>query len=314
MMPMPNKTSRSDAPKVAVLLAAFNGMAWVAEQLASILNQQDVSVIVFVSVDQSSDGTEAWLDLQASQDARVQVLPHGRVFKGAAPNFFRLFQEVNLEEFDYVCLSDQDDIWLPEKLSRATQVLAQENALAYSSNVVAFWGDGRTALINKAQAQVRWDYLFEAAGPGCTYVFKATLAHEIQQFVIAHSQNIDQVGLHDWLIYAYARSHGYAWVIDHESYILYRQHSQNQVGVNAGLKGFMRRARKVSSGWALAQAALIAKMVGADQTPFVKSWLAGGSIGLLKLSLEFWNCRRRIRDKFIFLFSCLYLAVFGKSL
>ncbi|WP_216275249.1 glycosyltransferase [Polynucleobacter sp. 31A-FELB] len=314
MMSVSREPAGSDVAKVAVLLAAFNGMAWLDEQLASILNQEGVLVTVFISVDQSSDGTEAWFDLQAARDVRLRVLPHGRVFGSAAPNFFRLFQEVDLSEFDYVCLSDQDDIWSPEKLSRATQVLAQEGVVAYSSNAIAFWEDGRTALVNKSQAQVRWDYLFEAAGPGCTYVFKASLAWEIKQFIASHGQEINQVGLHDWLIYAYVRSRGYRWTIDHQALIYYRQHSQNQVGVNAGLKGFMRRASKVSSGWALTQAALIARMIGADKAPFVRSWIAGGSLGLLRLSLDFWNCRRRFRDKFIFLFSCLYLALFGKGL
>lgn len=44
-------------PKVAVLLAAYNGMAWIEAQLDSILKQANVCVSVFISVDTSSDGT-----------------------------------------------------------------------------------------------------------------------------------------------------------------------------------------------------------------------------------------------------------------
>ena len=296
---------------VAVLLAVFNGIQYLADQLDSILRQEGVSVEIFVSVDESTDGSEQWVDKRAAADSRIHVLPHGHKFGGAAPNFFRLFREASFEGFDYVCLSDQDDVWLPNKLLRAHQVMVDRSAQAYSSNAIAFWEDGRTAFINKAQPQTKWDYLFEAAGPGCTYVLDVTLATEIQTLAREQVSAIASVGLHDWFIYAYARSRGYRWIIDEQAFIHYRQHSQNQVGMNSGFKAFMHRARKVSSGWALGQSALIAKIIGMENDPFVKSWIAGSPKGLFKLSFLFWSCRRRLRDKFLFLMTCIYLALKG---
>ncbi len=43
--------------KIAVLLAAYNGMEWIEEQIASILSQKGVSIKIFISVDLSSDRT-----------------------------------------------------------------------------------------------------------------------------------------------------------------------------------------------------------------------------------------------------------------
>ena len=167
------------------------------------------------------------------------------------------------------------------------------------------------AFIKKSQAQTQWDYLFEAAGPGCTYVLKVDLAKEIQQLVVSDQERIDLIGLHDWFIYAYTRSKGYGWVIDDQALIQYRQHSNSQVGMNSGLKAFMHRARKVSSGWALGQSALIAKIIGMENNPFVKTWISGKPWGLLCLACSFWSCRRRVRDKFLFLLTCLFLAMKG---
>lgn len=300
-------------PRFAVLLAVFNGVAYLQEQLDSILLQEDVDVEVFVSVDISTDGSEQWIDTVAAGNTHIHVLPHGQRFGGAAPNFFRLFRDVSFDKFDYICLSDQDDIWLPKKLSRAQQVLEGHSAQAYSSNALAFWEDGKTAFICKSQAQTEWDYLFEAAGPGCTYVLKSALAKEIQLLAIDKSEDIAMVGLHDWFIYAYARSKDYGWHIDDQALIHYRQHAQNQVGMNSGLKAFMHRARKVSSGWALGQSALIARIIGMESAPFVRPWIGGRPFGLLQLSFSFWACRRRLRDKFLFLMTCLYLALTGGS-
>jgi rhamnosyltransferase len=52
-------------PRVAVLLAAYNGMQYIAEQMDSILAQIGVDVTVFISVDRSTDGTEKWVEALA---------------------------------------------------------------------------------------------------------------------------------------------------------------------------------------------------------------------------------------------------------
>ena len=300
-------------PSVAVLLAAFNGMAWLPEQLASVLDQVEVTVTVFVSVDQSTDGTEAWIDQMATQDSRIQVLPHGQIFGGAAPNFFRLIREIDFSRFDFVALADQDDLWLTHKLSRAIEVLKNEQADAYSSNVIAFWPDGKKVLIKKSQPQVRWDFLFEAAGPGCTYVLTKPFALALQERIHRQANIVSKIGLHDWFIYAFARSSKFQWVIDSEALMLYRQHAGNQVGMNKGLKALKHRAQKVLSGWAFEQSRLIAKANGLDQSLFVKTCLNGKRLAFLGLGLYSWQCRRRLSDRIIFSGMCFLLALIGQG-
>ncbi len=302
-----------DGVSVAVCLAAYNGRAWIREQLDSILHQENVSVTVFVSVDLSNDGTEAWVEEYSKSDNRVVQLPTGLRLGGAAANFFRLIRDVDFAEFDYVSFADQDDVWHSDKLWRAHCVLVQQGADGYSCNVTAFWPDGRTKLINKAQPQRHWDYIFEAAGPGCTYVMRRDLALAIQEFVRNHWAGVQAVVLHDWLTYAYARANGYIWVIDDWVGMQYRQHSANQVGVNVGLKAFVFRAKKVLCGWFTTQAALIANLVDLDGDPFVMHWKKGGSVGLVWLALHASQCRRRGRDRIFFALSCLILAATGRN-
>lgn len=296
-------------PKCAVGLAAFNGVYWLSDQLDSILNQSQVSVTVFVSVDQSSDGSEQWFDQRALFDNRIIVLPHEERFGGAARNFFRLLRDMDVSDFDYVCFADQDDIWLPNKLFRAHEMLVSTGADAYSSNVTAFWPDGRQALIEKSQPQRQWDFLFEAAGPGCTYVMKRPLACALQDLVRRRWDEVQEVGLHDWFAYAFARANGYRWVIDDFSGMLYRQHEKNQVGVNAGRRAFVHRANKILSGWGLTQSVLIARLIGFNDDPFVRRWSNGSRLGLLWLALHAGQCRRRVRDQILFGLSCVALSL-----
>ena len=136
-------------PRVAVCLAAYNGRAWLQEQLQSILQQEGVEVRIFVSVDRSDDGTEAWVSEYCRAEGRVLLLPTGERFGGAAPNFFRLLKEVDFSQFEYVSLADQDDIWYPDKLRRAISMLEESKADCYSSNVMAFWEDGTQRLVEQ---------------------------------------------------------------------------------------------------------------------------------------------------------------------
>ncbi|MCY1396983.1 Glycosyl transferase family 2 [compost metagenome] len=295
--------------KVAVLLAAYNGQNWLSEQVTSILQQKGVDVTIYISVDKSSDGTEEFVDSVALANARVKALPHGERFGGAAKNFFRLVKEVDFSEFDFVAFSDQDDIWNADKLIRAINAIASYGVDAYSSNVTAFWSGGRREVIVKSQPQVEYDYLFEAAGPGCTYVFKQPLMGEIQRQVRERWSDIQAVTLHDWFCYAYARANGYNWFIDPVPSMLYRQHESNQVGINSGLPAFKKRFAKVTDGWWLSQALIIAQLVGMKDHVFVRSWSRRDRFNLAALALSSHKCRRRVRDKFIFSIFCLILAI-----
>ncbi|CAI8959291.1 glycosyltransferase [Pseudomonas sp. IT-P395] len=300
-------------PKIAVLLAAYNGMQWIEEQVASILGQQSVDVTIHISVDLSDDGTEAWCKALGEVDSRVILLPPAGRFGGAARNFFRLIRDVDLHDYDAVSFADQDDIWESDKLLRATQAITSHGVDAYSSNVTAFWPDGKTILLDKSQPQVAWDFLFEAAGPGCTYVLSPALARSLRQQVIQDWEQLQQVSLHDWYCYAFARSHGFKWFIDSRPSMLYRQHESNQVGANTGLTSLFQRYVTIHEGWWFKQVQAIALLVGADKNPFVSSWLPLRRRDLLRLSVRGGQCRRRPRDKFLFFFVCWLTAVVGRK-
>lgn len=300
-------------PRYLVMLAAYNGRQWIAEQVDSILDQEGVAVTLLISVDTSIDGTEQWVSDRAASDARVQYLPHGEKFGGAARNFFRLIKEAPKGDFDYFAFADQDDIWLPRKLLQAANVIVERGADGYSGNVTAFWPEGRERVIVKSQPQVEYDHLFEAAGPGCTYVFSRSLFCQLQAHLLEKFVSVQDVTLHDWYCYAFSRTHGFKWEIDSNSYMRYRQHANNQVGVNSGLKAFRARLAKVFDGWWLSQSLLISTLVGVRDTPFVRSWSNLRRVDLVRLALAGFKCRRRLRDKFVFTGLCLTLVILRQT-
>lgn len=291
--------------KVIVLFAAYNGADFISQQLDTILQQQNVQVHVVCSIDLSCDNSFEICSCYAERFENVTVLPYGERFGGAGKNFFRLLHDTNFEVYDYIAFSDQDDIWPSDKLSRAVESLQQYDC--YSSNVTAFWEDGRGVLINKAQPQRRWDYLFEAAGPGCTYVFKLEVALQFKEFLLKSYQNISRdVALHDWLIYAFARNRNYRWFIDAKPMMLYRQHENNQVGTNNSISAAIKRFKLIRNKWYRHQVMSIADTIGLQNTSVYKFGLSNGYVGNLFLLCNIHNLRRRFRDRFALAISLLF--------
>lgn len=296
--------------KVAVLLASYNGVNYIKEQVDSILNQKEVDVTIFVSDDLSTDNTIKYLQGIYKDDKRLVYLESNQKFGGAAKNFFRLIKDVDFSNFDYISLSDQDDIWYEDKLIRAIQTMKEKQVDAYSSNVLAFWEDGKEMIINKAQSQTKYDYLFEAAGPGCTYVFSQKLADDIKKFMLKEWEEVNQVELHDWLIYAYSRENNYKWYIDATPSMRYRQHLSNQVGANDGFNAKIKRLQLVFSSWYRDETKKIILLLKIENRySFSKCILKKSYLNNLILLKYVLNFRRKTKEK-VFLSLLLLFGVY----
>ena len=296
--------------KIAVLLASYNGVKYIKEQIDSILNQKEVDVTIFISDDLSTDGTIEYLQDIYKDFKNIVYLPSGSKFGGAGKNFFRLIKDVDFSSFDFISFVDQDDIWYEDKLIRAIKTIEDKQLDAYSSNVLAFWEDGKEMIINKSSSQARYDYLFEAAGPGCTYVLKKDLAISLQNFICENWEEVNKVELHDWFIYAFARENNYKWHIDEKPSMRYRQHTSNQVGANDGLKAKLKRLKKVLSSWYRDEIIKIIKVLRLENKYKFSKYILNKSylnnLLLLKYSFEF---RRNKKEK-LFLSLLILLGVF----
>lgn len=84
------------------------------------------------------------------------------------------------DQHDFVALSDQDDIWKENKLIHAIKQIGTDGF--YSSNVTAFYSDGRQVLINKSQKMTSYDYFFEGGGPVVLTSFQLKMHSNLGNF------------------------------------------------------------------------------------------------------------------------------------
>lgn len=263
-----------DLPKVLVLLATYNGVAWLSDQLESIFSQRGVDVDVLVSDDCSDDGT-AELLLKYERNGCLKILSIGKKFGSAGKNFHNLILGANVSSYDFVAFSDQDDIWDPEKLSRAVDQLGKHMADGYSSVVRAMYEDGKSYLLTQSSRQRELDFLYEGAGQGCSFVMTAGFFIRVQESlnICVEKGLSERFYYHDWFVYIVARVNNYRWCFDDYVCLDYRQHEDNDTGTRRGVRAVIDRLVKIRSGWYFDQvntAALIAEELGCRENSFRK--------------------------------------------
>lgn len=112
-----------EAPSIVVVMSTYNGAEHLVEQLDSVLSQDVGSLSVLVRDDGSTDGTVGILE--GYERAGSIELVRGENL-GVVGSFLDLISRAPADA-DFIALADQDDVWHPDKLSRALEVLAKKD-------------------------------------------------------------------------------------------------------------------------------------------------------------------------------------------
>ncbi len=225
---------------IDVLLATYNGEKYVREQIDSILNQTYSNINLFISDDCSKDSTVEILKDYEKRDSRVKVFVQQNNL-GYVKNFEFLIRQV---KSDYYMLSDQDDVWLPEKIEKSYRHLIEENAdLVFCDLEVvdkelntifpSFWEYLKIDKKIKKYNDYKMVYLYNCAN-GCAIISKSKFIEGMLPL-----PNDSEFMLHDYWITLYVSLHGKISYLD-EKLIKYRQHGNNQVGTEKTSHKFRR--------------------------------------------------------------------------
>lgn len=113
--------------KVVIVLATYNGAPWLEAQVRSLQAQDEPAWRLLARDDGSSDGTPALLARLAREEPRLEVL-EGRERLGVVGNFGALLEAARRAGADYLAPCDQDDVWRPDRLSRALALMGRLEA------------------------------------------------------------------------------------------------------------------------------------------------------------------------------------------
>lgn len=228
--------------RITILLCTFNGAAHLDAQLQSYLAQTHSMWDLWVSDDASTDGTLALLDRfrrdhGVGRDIRVLDGPK----QGGAANFLSLLCHPDLPAGP-VALSDQDDVWMPHKLTRALAALGQAGPVALYGAQSLHCDEGLRVLGQSTPMQQPCfaNALVQNVVSGHSAVLSAAAVGLVQQAGVP-----DGVPYHDWWLYQLISGAGGNVVIDAMPVLYYRQHGANVMGAHRGLRARINRVRLV---------------------------------------------------------------------
>lgn len=216
--------------QVAVLMSTYNGEKYIREQIDSILSQIKVNVTLFIRDDGSTDSTVKIITQYTEKYSNIKLWVGENI--GVGNSFMQLLYSLT-DEFDYYAFSDQDDIWLNEKLERAIEKISKNTVpTLYVSNQILVDKNGRKLGMRYVQKPdlSYMQTLSNNKATGCTMLWNKALNDRLTDINARPSKILLDNRIHDVWISAVAGLIGEI-VYDQNGYILYRQHENNVVGV-----------------------------------------------------------------------------------
>ena len=212
---------------ITVLMSTYNGEKYIKQQIDSIYAQNNVKIQLIVRDDGSTDQTTEILRSYEAQNLKW----YKGTNCGAACSFMKMIYES--PESEYYALADQDDIWLPEKLESAINMIKHECGkddipLLYFCNQIFLYGDEQIGEYRHPATYSIPTLVQTILGndiSGCTMVFnnklkKCLCSHKIEEAVL-------RMRYHDVWIVALASIYGRI-LFDSRPYMLFRRHERNE--------------------------------------------------------------------------------------
>ena len=231
-------------PRIAVLLAAYNGEKYLSQQLDSIL-LQTLPLDIFISVDHSSDDTYSIASMYSTMYENVYLLCNDPPSGSSCANFLNLLNIVDLSRYHYISFSDQDDIWLPDKIESGLKELTSSGCDIISTAMLPF-SDTRQVkynAINRPEYPIsKYSFLLRSYGSACTTIISSSVARlVIERSSLLSSHQKSSLIYFDWLLSAVASFEQLKWRQSSYISMFYRQHRNNVLGASFGITAFTKR-------------------------------------------------------------------------
>ena len=226
----------TDKPLISILMAVYEPrMDWLRQQLVSLNEQTYPNLRLYIRDDCSP--TVPYEQIQSCVQECITrfsyTITRNEENLGSNGTFELLTREADGELFAYC---DQDDVWLPEKLTVLQEAMERERAVLAYSDVSAVDDEGKLLAGSLRELRPRLTYLegsdlapklfFRNCVAGCAMLVNSNIAKRAIPFP-------RQTVCDHWIALLAATEGTIAFVPD--QLVRYRQHKHNQTGVLAGV-------------------------------------------------------------------------------
>ena len=220
--------------KINIVMSTYNGEQFLAEQIDSIQQQTFKDWQLLIRDDGSSDQTPEIIKSFVAQDPRIVFInEHDRENFGVIKNFFTLIKH---DKADYYFFSDQDDVWLEDKLetmlAAARQYPDQLPLIVYTDLCVV---DQNLQVMNQSMIRSQSHHANTELVQELTENTVTGGVAMINHALAERWRTLDNIIMHDWYLAVLATAIGKLVYIDQPGE-LYRQHDNNVLGARTFTK------------------------------------------------------------------------------
>lgn len=220
--------------KINIVMSTYNGEQFLAEQIDSIQQQTFKDWQLLIRDDGSSDQTPEIIKSFVAQDPRIVFInEHDRENFGVIKNFFTLIKH---DKADYYFFSDQDDVWLEDKLetmlAAARQYPDQLPLMVYTDLCVV---DQNLQVMNQSMIRSQSHHANTELVQELTENTVTGGVAMINHALAERWRTLDNIIMHDWYLAVLATAIGKLVYIDQPGE-LYRQHDNNVLGARTFTK------------------------------------------------------------------------------
>lgn len=202
---------------ISVCMATYNGEKYIKEQLLSILKQISSNDEIIISDDLSDDKTIEIIE--SLNDSRIKIFFNQS--RGYTNNFQNAIQQAS---GDCIFLSDQDDIWVDNKLEIMSELLLKYDFVVSDAKIV----DSQLESLGSTYFELRgggangfMNNLKKLKYIGCCMAFRRIILKKILPF-----PKNSALCPHDFWI-ALISEFYYKTIVVQEPLLLYRRHGKN---------------------------------------------------------------------------------------
>lgn len=215
-------TNPTSTPLVSIALCTYNGAVYLREQLDSLVHQDYASIEIIVCDDRSSDQTLSILQDYCTRFSFIKLYQNEENL-GYIKNFEKAIQ---LCAGDFIALSDQDDIWSLDKISKMVSHIGSNLLIYHNSEFINEAGENMdrklSDLLNMYKGNDFKPFLFFNSVSGHACLFKREMVQDCLP--------LPKAIFHDrWLAYTAANLGSIAYL--DLPLVKYRQHDNSDTNI-----------------------------------------------------------------------------------
>lgn len=179
---------------VSIVIPVYNGSQYLEKTVDSILAQDYQAIEIILVNDGSTDNSPQLIDILIERDSRIKVYHKANGGVAAARNY-----GIDRAYGEFIAFCDQDDLWLPNKLTKQIPLFQNDNVgLVYSGAIADYVGlnkQDKPLFDDKYRGDV-FDKLIQVnMFTCCTAIVRKNLLQETKAF----DDDLSLMGVDDWL-------------------------------------------------------------------------------------------------------------------